>query len=123
MCWSITAENISALLDACAGAGVYGVINFGMGLTLREGNRAYFYRQLDRLFPHLKDKYICLYGDSYEVLSPDNGPLTALFHKLCGQYGLVHDNRAIFEYLSAFEDKTDAGQFSLFDDGGQFGEN
>lgn len=118
-----TAENISALLDACAGAGVYGVINFGMGLTLREGNRAYFYHQLDRLFPHLKDKYIRLYGDSYEVLSPDNGPLTALFHKLCGQYGLVHDNRAIFEYLSAFEDKTDAGQFSLFDDGGQFGEN
>ena len=47
-------ENILSILDACAEAGVKGVINFGMGLTLREGNREYFYTKLDRYFPGLK---------------------------------------------------------------------
>lgn len=39
-----TAENISGLLELCAEAKVRGVVNFGMGLTLREGKRAYFYQ-------------------------------------------------------------------------------
>lgn len=33
---------------------VYGVICFGMGLTLRDENREYFYSQLDKLFPNMK---------------------------------------------------------------------
>ena len=52
--------------------GVYGVICFGMGLTLRDGSREYFYRQLDRLFPGLKEKYMRIWGDSYIVSSPNN---------------------------------------------------
>ena len=44
-----TEENITGILEYCIEAKVYGVICFGMGLTLREGNREYFYNQLDRL--------------------------------------------------------------------------
>ena len=47
-----TKDNLSGILDLCIEAGVYGILCFGMGLTLREGNREYFYKQLDRLFPH-----------------------------------------------------------------------
>ena len=43
-----TEENITGILEYCIEAKVYGVICFGMGLTLREGNREYFYNQLDR---------------------------------------------------------------------------
>ena len=50
-----TAENVNGILDYCIEAGVTGVICFGMGLTLREGSREYFYKQLDRQFPGLKD--------------------------------------------------------------------
>ena len=110
-----TEENIRGILEYCARAKVYGVICFGMGLTLREGNREYFYRQLDRLFPGLKEKYIRTYGTRYEVSSPDNDRLIALFRSLCGEYGIVHDNDCIFEYLASFEDKTGADQLSLFD--------
>lgn len=39
-----TEENLRGVLDYCVRAGVYGIICFGMGLTLREGNREYFYR-------------------------------------------------------------------------------
>lgn len=56
-----TEENIRGILEYCIEAKVYGVICFGMGLTLREGNREYFYSQLDRLFPHMKEKYIRTY--------------------------------------------------------------
>lgn len=70
-----TEDNINGILDMCIEARVYGVICFGMGLTLREGNREYFYSQLDRLFPGLKEKYILRYGNQYEVPSPAAGSL------------------------------------------------
>ncbi|MDO5300237.1 MAG: radical SAM protein [Clostridia bacterium] len=110
-----TEENISALLRGCARAGVYGVICFGMGLTLREGNREYFYRQLDRLFPGMKERYARTYGSQYIVSSPNHAGLMALFHQTCARYGLVHDNDALFAYLHAFEEKPRHAQLSLFD--------
>ena len=57
-----TRENIGAILSMCVEAQVRGVICFGMGLTLREGNREYFYRQLDRHFPGAKERYIREFG-------------------------------------------------------------
>lgn len=110
-----TQENIEGVLELCEEAGVYGVINFGMGLTLREGNREYFYKQLDRLFPGLKEKYIKTYGNRYEIDSPNGRHLMQIFHQTCDACGLVHDNDAIFRYLHTFEEKEDARQMSLWD--------
>ena len=110
-----TEENISGILDMCAEAKVYGVICFGMGLTLREGNREYFYEQLDRLFPGLKEQYIRTYGDQYMIESGNSQKLMRLFHRKCQKYGIVHDNDQIFRYLSAFEEKDDGGQLSIWD--------
>lgn len=110
-----TEENISGILDMCAEAKVYGVICFGMGLTLREGNREYFYGQLDRLFPGLKEQYIRTYGDQYMIESGSSQKLMRLFHRKCEKYGIVHDNDQIFRYLSAFEEKDDGGQLSIWD--------
>lgn len=110
-----TQENICGIIDACAEAKVYGILCFGMGLTLREGNREYFYHQLDRHFPGLKEKYMKTFGLQYEVASPRNEELMKLFHSLCEARGIVHSNGQIFEYLRAFEDKTGAEQLSLFD--------
>ena len=111
-----TEENIKGILNYCIEAKVYGVICFGMGLTLREGNREYFYSQLDRLFPYLKDKYVQTYGMQYQINSPNNEPLMKLFHQLCEGNGIVHDNKIIFEYLSEFEEKNRSIQLSLFDE-------
>lgn len=110
-----TEENISGILDMCAEAKVYGVICFGMGLTLREGNREYFYEQLDRLFPGLKEQYIRTYGDQYMIESGNSQKLMRLFRRKCEKYGIVHDNDQIFRYLSAFEEKDDGGQLSIWD--------
>ena len=67
-----TEENIKGILQYCIEAKVYGIVCFGMGLTLREGNREYFYEQLDKLFPHMKEKYIKTYGMQYEIDSPNS---------------------------------------------------
>lgn len=109
-----TAENINGILDYCAEAEVKGVICFGMGLTLREGNREYFYQQLDRHFPGLKEEYIRRYGNTYMIDSPNSKELIKLFHRRCEEAGMLHDNDQIFAYLSEFESKKQA-QLSLFD--------
>lgn len=110
-----TVENIAGILELCAEAGVYGVLCFGMGLTLREGNREYFYGQLDRLFPGLKEKYIRTYGNQYEIASPDSRRLMGLFHQTCEEYGMLHDNGEIFRYLHTFEEKEVGRQMSLWE--------
>lgn len=110
-----TIENVSGLLDMCVEAKVKGIICFGMGLTLREGNREYFYRHLDLLFPGVKEKYIKTYGNQYEIASPNNDDLMRLFHKRCKDHGIMHDNDQIFGYLRQFEEKEKAEQLSLFD--------
>lgn len=99
-----TRENIAGILDLCSQAGVKGVISFGMGLTLRNGNREYFYKQLDRHFPGLKEEYIRRYGNAYEVPSPNQRELMQLFHQACQAQGILHDNREIFSYLQSFEE-------------------
>lgn len=110
-----TEDNISGLLDMCAEAKVRGIICFGMGLTLREGNREYFYEQLDRLFPGLKEKYIKTYQDRYVAESPDNRRLMKLFYEKCSKNGIMYENERIFEYLYTFEEKSPNRQLSLWD--------
>ena len=110
-----TEENIRGILTYCAEAGVRGVVCFGMGLTLREGSREYFYARLDRLFPGLKEEYIRRYGGRYVLDSPQDRELMRLFRRICGEHGMMHDNDEIFAYLSRFERKDVGPQLSLFE--------
>lgn len=110
-----TRENIEGILESCMDAGVKGILCFNMGLTLRDGNREYFYRQLDAHFPGLKEQYIRSYGNRYEVNSPQNAELMRLFHNTCEKAGMMHDIKAIFGYLHAFEEKEEHPQISFFD--------
>lgn len=109
-----TEENIRTILGMCVEAGVRGVLCFGMGLTLREGNREYFYRQLDIHFPRLKERYIREYGNNYIVDSPRSTELMRLFHRICEENGILHSNDQIFEYLRKFEEKNAAEQLCLW---------
>ena len=110
-----TKENVERILESCIDAGVKGILCFNMGLTLREGNREYFYAQLDRHFPGMKERYIRSYGNAYEINSPRNAELMRLYHRTCEKAGIMHDNREIFNYLHRFEEKETDGQISFFD--------
>lgn len=109
-----TAENINRLLDCCEQAGVRGIVQFGMGVTLRQGNREYFYRQLDRHFPGLKERYIRTYGNAYVLESPNSRDLLKLLHRRCRDAGILHDNPSVFRYLQEME-ITQPQQMSLYE--------
>lgn len=109
-----TPENLEGILEYCIQAGVRGIICFGMGLTLRDGSREYFYRHLDRSFPGLKNEYIRLYGNRYELPSPRSRELWELFHKTCDKACIMHDNESIFRYLHTYPDRDMDAQLRLF---------
>lgn len=111
-----TEENILGILNCCKEAKVFGIICFGMGLTLRDGNREYFYSQLDKKFPKLKERYIREYGNNYVANSGNDKKLMGLFHEFCERNGIVHDNEAIFNHLNLFEGKDISRQLSFFDE-------
>lgn len=110
-----TEENLRGILDYCIKAGVYGIMNFGIGLTLRDGSRQYFYEQLDKKFPGMKEKYMRAYGDSYEVLSPNHDKLMKIFNTVCDENGIVHDKEELFRYMREYKNKTLGTQMSIFD--------
>lgn len=107
-----TEENLRGILEACIRARVRGIINFGFGVTLRDGDREYFYSQLDRKFPGMKERYIRTFGNAYEVNSPRNRELTALLRRICGENGILCDNEEIFRYMSRLEERN--RQLSFF---------
>lgn len=107
-----TKENIEGILDYCVQVGVKGIINFGMGLTLREGDREYYYAALDKHFPGLKEKYIKKYGLAYELPSDNHRELMALFRKICKENGIIYNVDECFRYLHEFPDKYE--QMTLF---------
>ena len=110
-----TEENIAGILRCCLEAGVKGIMNMGMGVTLREGDREYFYQALDRHFPGLKQKYQRTYGNAYEIMSPNHERLTALFETACLEAGILHRVEDVFAYLNEFPEEREYRQLSLFD--------
>jgi DNA repair photolyase len=106
-----TEENLRGTLDYCIQAKVRGILNFGIGVTLREGDREYFYAALDRHFPGLKDKYHQKYGYSYSVISDDNDRLMQIFYKECQKHGIVCNNDEIFKFMHLFPEKAEQLNF------------
>ena len=109
-----TKENVEGILNYCIEAKVYGIICFGMGLTLREGNREYFFKKLDKLYPTLKIKYLKEYGKNYFITSKRNSELMNIFHEMCEANGIIHNNEEIFKYLNTFETKENPVQLDLW---------
>lgn len=108
-----TQENIRTILDYCIDAGVKGIVCFNIGMTLRKGDREYYYKALDRHFPGLSREYQKRYGNAYEVNSPDNAWLMELFHTTCERYGILHTPEECFRYIAEMPKNSD--QLSLFD--------
>ena len=106
-------ENLCGLLDYCISTKVKGILNFGIGLTLREGNREYFYKKLDEHFSGLKNQYIREFGNRYEISSSKNDELMSYFYSVCRKNKIMCNINEIFSYLHEFP-KKDFEQGLLF---------
>ncbi|MCR5148855.1 MAG: radical SAM protein [Eubacterium sp.] len=108
-----TEDNITEILNECVRVKVKGVIDFGMGLTLREGDREYYYAALDKYFPGMKERYIKRYGNSYELPSPNAKGLMGIFQRICMDNGILSTPDECFRFMQELPDKYP--QMSIFD--------
>ena len=83
-----TPENLAAIVAQAAASGARYVLP-SMGLTLRDRQRAHFYRELDRHFPGLRAKYERIYGARYSCESPRAAELYRHLDALCQRHGLA----------------------------------
>ena len=84
-----------------------------MGMTLREGDREYFYKMLDRHFPGLRGKYEKKYGNSYVISSDNSRELMAVFLEACKRNNIISDNEEIFKFMSTLEEEDRNAQAEL----------
>lgn len=108
-----TEENIRAILEECIRVGVKGIMCFGMGLTLRDGDREYYYAALDKHFPGMKQKYIQRYGNAYELPSPKSKELMSIFMNVCREHKILCTPDECFRYMGEFPEKYE--QMNIFD--------
>ena len=108
-----TEENITSILNECVRVGVKGIIDFGMGLTLRDGDREYYYAALDKHFPGMKERYIRRYGNAYELPSPKARELTEIFQRVCKANGILSSPEDCFRFMNDLPEKYP--QMSIFD--------
>lgn len=112
-----TEENLRGILEYCFDVGVKGIMCFGIGTTIRDGDREYFYAALDKYFPGLKQRYIATYGTAYDCASSDSPRLMNIFHEECERFGVMHDVNQIFGWLHEFPHDKPGGmprQLELF---------
>jgi len=77
-----TKANINQLVAAAREADAAYILA-AMGMTNREGQRDYFYQQLDKQFPGIKEKYIATFGDKYNCPAPYANQLWKHFTQRC----------------------------------------
>ncbi len=82
-----TEENIISILRKTAEAGGKFVVCF-FGMTLRSGNREYYFDALQRDFPGIREKYLSTFGNAYECTSPNAQRLYEVFKAECTRLGL-----------------------------------
>jgi len=106
-----TEENIICIVRKAKENGarfIYG----DMGMTLRAGNREYYYENLDTHFPGMKEKYIKKYDERYICGSPNAKRLWNIFASECQRLELRYEMKdIIIDYKRGYTAK----QLELFD--------
>ena len=84
-------EQVLSVVDRSADAGAKFIYS-GFGVTMRQGQREYFLRELDRAFPeeNLSRRYLARYGDRYRCPSPRARELWEVFTARCRERGLLY---------------------------------
>jgi len=105
-----TEDNILSILNQAKESGAKFVFP-AFGMTLRDGNREYYFEQLDKLFPGMKVRYIKRYGNQYQCTSQNAKKLWELFKNECNRLGLLYNMQSI---TAQYKMKYTYQQLSLF---------
>lgn len=96
-------ENIINIVRKAHECGAKFVFAYGMGLTLRQNQRDYYYEQLIKLFPdkNLVQKYKAAFGNSYECSSVNSKRLYHIFKDECERLGVLYKMQDIISAYKA----------------------
>ncbi|MFT3740655.1 MAG: radical SAM protein [Breznakibacter sp.] len=78
-------QNIASIVERAAQNGAKYILPF-MGMTLREGQREYFYQKLNQHFPGLAEQYQRTFGPNYVANSPNADMLYQRIAELCRKH-------------------------------------
>lgn len=107
-----TEENITKIILKAKEAGASFIYPAMFGMTLRKGNREYYYQKLDEHFPGIKKKHIARYRNSYVCYSVEIRKLLMLFTDLCNKHGILYDMNSI---IHAYRRHYQMHQLGLFE--------
>jgi len=81
-------ENIRGIVELAHAHGA-GWILAAFGMTQRKGSQEYYLKQLERLFPGIKEKHLRAFGNRYECAANGALKLSEQFKELCAQKGIM----------------------------------
>jgi DNA repair photolyase len=81
-------ESVLEIVERAAASGASTIVAW-FGMTLRDRQRAHFYRELDRRFPGLRRRYEVRYGERYACAVPQIDRLRARFEAACAGHGIT----------------------------------
>lgn len=81
-------ENIEEIILKGKEAGAKYILCWA-GMTMRDGQREYFYNELEKRFPGLKEKYAGLYGSKYSCPAPRHNELYETYLSVCSREGIM----------------------------------
>ena len=80
-------ENIDRIVTATATYGGQYIIP-AFGMSIRNGQREYFYHKLDEYFPGLRERYEQTFGNRYHCPAQNSHRLAERFYEQCERFGL-----------------------------------
>lgn len=89
-------ENLLTIVKYAHECGVK-YIHAGFGMTLRENQRDYYYKNIDIIFPGITEKYRQYYGERYNCVVPQANKLWRKFSAECEKHGILYNMREIVE--------------------------
>lgn len=106
-------DNIKNIIKKAYESGAKFVFTYGLGVTLRQNQREYYFEQLRKIFPgeDLDKKYIKAYGESYENGATNYEKLWKIFKEECEKYNLLYDMKDI---INDYKNKYEKTQISWF---------
>lgn len=72
-------------------------VYLGLGVTLRDGQRTYFYQQLEQKFLGLKEKYMRTFGNMHHCAPPQAQALWQVFVGECQRQGMLYRMEEIID--------------------------
>ena len=105
-------DNIQAIVEKTASSHA-NFIYPGLGMTLRDRQRTYYYEKLDELFPGMKEQYKKRFGNQYSCGAPEAKALQAQLTGACETNGLLYK---MTDIINSYQKNYKIEQLSLFEE-------